>query len=221
MNYLKIYNSLIDRGKTRILKEYSEKHHIIPKCMGGDDSKDNLVDLTPEEHYVAHQLLVKIYPNNHSLIKAAQMMIPNRPSNKCYGWLRRKLSVVMSESQTGTGNSQYGTRWIHNLHLKESKKIPKNDTLPDGWLEGRKIENWETERTCKGCGKKFKFKELERYCSPMCKQQHFDPFKGKEEEFLTYYKQHGSMNKALKAMGYPGAVSHYYRWGKKVLDIRK
>jgi len=31
------------------------------------------------------------------------------------------------------------------------------------------------------------------------------------------YAQTKSMNKALKLMGYPGAVSHYYAWAKLVL----
>jgi hypothetical protein len=61
--------------------------------MGGNNSKDNLVYLTAEEHYVAHQLLVKIYPDNHKLIYAANMMCTNSPtgkrSNKLYGWLRK------------------------------------------------------------------------------------------------------------------------------------
>lgn len=30
------------------------RHHIIPKHMGGDDTKENLVYLTPEEHAAAH-----------------------------------------------------------------------------------------------------------------------------------------------------------------------
>ncbi|XAO17074.1 homing endonuclease [Escherichia phage FL23] len=60
MNYEKIYNSLIDRARNRALTGYKERHHIIPKCLGGSNDASNLVDLTPEEHYVAHQLLVKI-----------------------------------------------------------------------------------------------------------------------------------------------------------------
>lgn len=35
-------------------KEGYHRHHIIPKHMGGDDSKENLVYLTPEEHAEAH-----------------------------------------------------------------------------------------------------------------------------------------------------------------------
>ena len=133
MNYRKIYDSLINRGKSRILESYSEKHHIIPRCMGGTDDKDNLVDLTPEEHYLAHQLLVKIYPDNHLLAMAVAMMIPNRPSNKMYGWLRRRHSVAMSVFQTGEGNSQFGTIWITN-GVEEMKT---KSGIPDGWFQGR------------------------------------------------------------------------------------
>ena len=92
MNYEKIYDSLISNAQNRILETYTETHHIVPKCIGGTDNINNLVELTPEEHYLAHQLLVKIYRQNHSLVKAAAMMIPNRPSNKMYGWLKRRFA---------------------------------------------------------------------------------------------------------------------------------
>jgi hypothetical protein len=63
--------------------------------MGGTNKQDNLVWLTAEEHYVAHQLLVKMYPDNYKLIYAANMMCTNSPTgqrnNKLYGWLRSKL----------------------------------------------------------------------------------------------------------------------------------
>lgn len=133
MNYKKIYDSLINKGKNRILEGYYERHHIVPRCIGGNDSEENIVNLTPEEHYLAHQLLVKIYPKNHSLVKAAAMMIPNRPSNKMYGWLRRKFSEAQSESQSGSGNSQYGTMWITN----GIEEIKIRNNIPDGWQKGR------------------------------------------------------------------------------------
>jgi hypothetical protein len=58
MNYQKIYERLTTK-KNRVLST-KETHHIIPKSMGGTDDPDNLVDLTPREHYIAHKLLVKI-----------------------------------------------------------------------------------------------------------------------------------------------------------------
>jgi hypothetical protein len=69
MNYKKTYNNLIERAKTRTLSEeiYVETHHILPKCIGGSNGKDNLVVLTFREHFIAHWLLVKIYPKEWKL----------------------------------------------------------------------------------------------------------------------------------------------------------
>jgi hypothetical protein len=98
MNYQKHYELLVDRAKNRSLSGYVERHHVLPKCIGGDDSQENLVSLTPEEHFVAHQMLVKIYPNNKKLVYAAWAMTHGKNrSNKKYGWLRRKRS----EAQVG------------------------------------------------------------------------------------------------------------------------
>lgn len=102
MNYKNIYYILIDRSKTteedRKEKyadgEYYEKHHIIPKCMGGNNLSDNIAYLTPEEHFLAHLLLIKIYPTEYSLYLAIQIMIGNgkyKKNNKLYGKLKRSI----------------------------------------------------------------------------------------------------------------------------------
>jgi hypothetical protein len=53
-----------------------------------------------------------------------------------------KLKIGESTKVTSRGerNSQYGTRWIHSLDEKKSKKIEKDTPLPEGWLEGRKMK---------------------------------------------------------------------------------
>ena len=62
MNYSKIYDALITDAKENPKPdEYKESHHIVPRCMGGDDSNDNLVKLTARQHYLAHWLLYKMY----------------------------------------------------------------------------------------------------------------------------------------------------------------
>lgn len=64
MNYEKIYSRLINQAKShnreKSQKNYYERHHIIPKCFGGKNTKDNLVLLTAKEHYIAHRLLVEM-----------------------------------------------------------------------------------------------------------------------------------------------------------------
>lgn len=90
MDYQKHYDALIARSQERITPEVTESHHIIPRCMGGSDRKSNRVNLTPEEHFVAHQLLAKMYPENPGLIVAATLMARDnrngkRSNDKLYG----------------------------------------------------------------------------------------------------------------------------------------
>lgn len=75
MNYSKIYDDLVAKCIVRgldkkVLDGYFEKHHIIPKCLGGSDKNSNFVLFTPREHVIAHRLLWKANPNNYSLMWA-------------------------------------------------------------------------------------------------------------------------------------------------------
>jgi hypothetical protein len=74
MNYQRIHDAIIDRARNRTLLGYREKHHVIPRCMGGVDDKDNLVELTAREHFIVHKLLCKIYPTEDKLFFAYRMM---------------------------------------------------------------------------------------------------------------------------------------------------
>jgi len=67
MDYQRVYDQIIDRAKERKLQGYKEKHHIIPKCMGGSNEKQNLIELTAREHFICHWLLCRIYPDNKKL----------------------------------------------------------------------------------------------------------------------------------------------------------
>lgn len=104
MNYKKHYENLILKAKSRVLDSYKEKHHVIPRCLGGNDDTDNIVELLPEEHYIAHLLLVKMYPDESKLIYAANMMA-NR-NNKSYGWIKRKFAIQNSIDHKGMKHTE-------------------------------------------------------------------------------------------------------------------
>jgi hypothetical protein len=53
------YYNIINNSKDRLLTGYKEKHHIIPRCLGGKETKDNLAILTAREHFIVHLLLCK------------------------------------------------------------------------------------------------------------------------------------------------------------------
>ncbi len=101
MDYRLHYDALIARARNRMLRGYSERHHVIPRCLGGTDATENLVRLRPEEHYVAHLLLAKMHPRSRKLACAVMAMsmangkMPVGSRNKIHGWFRRRFSRMM------------------------------------------------------------------------------------------------------------------------------
>jgi len=63
--YTNWYYSLVYKAQNRGWTKqntnvYLEKHHIVPKSLGGSNESHNLVMFTAREHYVAHRLLTKM-----------------------------------------------------------------------------------------------------------------------------------------------------------------
>jgi hypothetical protein len=52
----------------------------------------------------------------------------------------QKKALKEIKHQQGEKNSQYGKRWIYSLEEQRSTRIGKDDPLPEGWLEGRKMK---------------------------------------------------------------------------------
>jgi len=113
MNYLNIYNKLIEKAKSesRIWHyekgsdgTYYERHHIIPRCMGGEGAlwehktHSNIVLLTAKEHFIAHLLLHKAYPADVRLQRAlwALMNFKKKVMISARLYAEVKASVVSS-----------------------------------------------------------------------------------------------------------------------------
>ncbi len=111
MDYEKIYYQIINRAKTRKLDGYSEKHHIIPRCMMGNNNQSNIVSLTAREHFLCHMLLCEIYPTNNKLRHALFLMAIGKQKviEKKYvigSRVYERLRVEYSKMMTGKKQSQ-------------------------------------------------------------------------------------------------------------------
>jgi len=54
--YSRWYRSIIAQAQEKVNSRLTgrfEKHHILPKSMGGSDAPENLVKLTPREHWTS------------------------------------------------------------------------------------------------------------------------------------------------------------------------
>jgi len=129
LDYNLIYKQLIDRAQAREILGYREKHHIIPKCLGGSDEENNIVALTAREHFIAHQLLVKIYPKVRGLSWALLLMCGKKKyaKSRAYEWAKKAAAKHISESRAGvklvmtpSRRAFYASR-VGAKHTEESK----------------------------------------------------------------------------------------------------
>lgn len=132
MNYQRIYNEIIGRAVKRNLKKskelYVESHHIIPKSLGGTNKKDNLVNLTAREHYMAHWLLYKMYkgsPQGRKMLHAWNRMccIDINNVKKYTSHSFKYARELHSKSMSGKNNPYYGQPLPDSIKKKLSKVI--------------------------------------------------------------------------------------------------
>lgn len=125
-----IQNILNTRGRFACGEEYHERHHIVPKCMGGTDNENNLIDLFAKEHYEAHKLLALENSDNYSLIYAWWNMAQingNKSQNRYvltpeeYEEIRIKCAIVSSERVKGKNHPMYGKHHKNSSKKKMSK----------------------------------------------------------------------------------------------------
>lgn len=116
MDYNKIYNSLIEsrmkmkdkRIECKKRGEYFEIHHIILKCKGGTNDKNNLVLLTSREHFLAHWILWLIYRDRQTALGFHKMMSCNKNqkriiSSRGYAEAREAYRLTNLGNQFGKG----------------------------------------------------------------------------------------------------------------------
>jgi len=108
MNYQKVYDNLISKCRARqSIDGYKERHHIIPKSLGGSNDPSNLVDLTAREHFVAHFLLAKLHGGNQwSSIKRMRGNDDFYINSRLYEVARREVAKATSLRFKGVSKSE-------------------------------------------------------------------------------------------------------------------
>lgn len=147
------YKILIDTAKHECRKWEPfmyEEHHIIPRCLGGTDSKSNLVLLTVKEHFRAHILLADIYPDSGKLALACTMMLRGRQGQllgsdeEAYEYLRVRSAKYISEVHNGRKKSEAE---IENIRAARLTAKPRtfSDEAKANMAEARR-KTWEERK---------------------------------------------------------------------------
>jgi hypothetical protein len=134
--YEKICRKAINRAKNKKeaikLVGYVESHHILPKCFGmvGEKDKENLVNLTAREHFIAHKLLVFAFKGTKFWISCIRAVNAFKQSNK---FQQRILSSRDYEfirlchfiSINGSNNPNLGKKRSDEVRQKQSISAKK------------------------------------------------------------------------------------------------
>lgn len=145
-----IQNIITTRGQFNCGDIYHERHHIIPKCLGGSNDKSNLIDLFAHEHLIAHKLLVEEHPDNLKLLQAYNIMAftQNKSQKRQelspeeYEEIRTALSTRLKDYYSDkTNHPCYGT------HLSEErKKLISESNKGNKYCVGRVISEATREK---------------------------------------------------------------------------
>jgi hypothetical protein len=137
--YTQWYYSIIDRAKVRILEGYTERHHIIPKSLGGNNSQDNLVNLTVREHYIVHHLLTKMLTGDkkYKMIHAFWYMSTSREQITLTSGKYEKIRKIYSETQSNTSKNNWKNEEYRNklkeIHTSEEYIKKQSDKKKEKW----------------------------------------------------------------------------------------
>lgn len=135
MNYEKIYYSLMNKAKTRVVLEgYFERHHIVPLSLGGKGLRNNIVKLTGREHFIAHRLLVKFCENadKQRMICALKRFIYSKNGNYCIK--SKDYEIIKIAHQKAASILLKDKKVSPDVRLRMSKaQLKRYEAVPTHW----------------------------------------------------------------------------------------
>ena len=131
-----------DREKQILTEEF--RHD--PRCMniapgGGFNNEHHQRKCSSAGGRVTGRALGKKFgkingPRNILIAKSkGTMKVPDWTDRKHSDNTKIKMSLAQQGKHDGNKNSQFGTKWITNGIV--SKKLSKEESVPDGWVLGR------------------------------------------------------------------------------------
>jgi len=130
--YLNRYIKFITAAFYNPTYPYVELHHILPKSMGGSNNTNNLINLSPRQHFIAHQMLWKAYKNKEMTSAFFSMANQNNQfqhrnyniNSKVYETLKIEFQQTISHSTKALwANNEYRTKHIVTNQSAQTKEL--------------------------------------------------------------------------------------------------
>lgn len=144
MDYHRIYREFIADRKSKPKPDcYTERHHIVPRSLGGGNDAKNLIDLTAEDHLFAHVLLARVYggtmwtPVLAAFGQWARDRLPTAREIRLQALARRKSREAMQ----GGGNPFFGkSHSAETISILRDQKVYEFKSFSGGSVSGTRHE---------------------------------------------------------------------------------
>ena len=161
LEFLPDRESLAAREKELVRRELLEDRLCMNLSLGGEGGLPRKFVNNPDEAYKFHKAgfdaMNKVKDFSAAAKKAWKTNLENNGEKALQDCARalaqatinaakpeaiekKKKTFAEIKHMQGEKNSQFGKRWIHSLDLKVSKRILKEEPLPNGYREGRKLK---------------------------------------------------------------------------------
>lgn len=126
----------INKNKLNLYGMNGDINHGGANLKSGDYQKRKMIEAgTYDNHLIKLRNIIRARYDNGFISHFST----NNPMYNEDVKRKQKQAFIKIKHQQGEINSQFNTRWVHNIELKRSKKIGKCETLPVDWNEGRVI----------------------------------------------------------------------------------
>ena len=128
MSYKEFIDNILEtRGRFACGDEYKERHHIIPKCIGGSNDEDNLIDLYAREHFEAHRLLALENPSERGLQ---------------FAWWNMSQCTDITKQRYQISSEEYEEIRVLYNKLSTYEGNPNAKSVNQYGLDGNFIKSW-------------------------------------------------------------------------------
>lgn len=112
------------------------------ELMKDDDFRYNFIQAIKDEYASRCKDKILLQNKNISIaLKEYHKVNDNGFKGKSHTEeFKERIGKINSIKQKGSNNSQYGMMWIYSLEEKISKRISKDEFIPEGWYKGRKMK---------------------------------------------------------------------------------
>lgn len=206
--YTRVYNKIITQAKSRVNDCYTEKHHIIPKSLGGTNDIDNIVVLTAKEHYICHLLLIKMTEgkNRTKMRYAAYRFTHINPYQKGRLKITGRRYQYLKEQMFLANKERVGPN--KGKKMSEEQKVKISNAL-----KGKKLGPQSPEHRAK-LGQYTRTEEHRKFISDMRKNQ-----TGKQTRSIETKSKMSAWQKGIpkpkvtcEHCGKEASLMNYKRW---------